>query len=363
MRRRAIPSADEHEYVRPPTLSGSQKAGRWAIFCSFALASVVLMFWLRERDIFLTRPARLWIRRPLLIVGSMASGTQQMSKELNKLGLRIGHESSSAHGGSVSWIHGLRLLSDPAGPDIEAFCSKPEAKSWHPMMLEPGHCQADGQVGGWGRCWKETCPTVLSRQYGCNIREDGRCVPKYNKVLLQVRHPLKTVASCIRGFCDGGDANASTGRLLRPARGMLPSEPWDEQTTCGGKFALFWVAYYKALREQVDRWYRVEDTSPCKVLALAGLLDDTEAGENAQYRKACAAELDQLLAEGEVAGDAPNDDDSTLSTAQAAAHGHGYYGRHNTDGFALTYEDVERMAGVAVRIQLEGLAHAFGYES
>ncbi|KAG8460576.1 hypothetical protein KFE25_011351 [Diacronema lutheri] len=314
-----------------------------------------LVLWCREHGVLLARPTRLWQARPLLIVGTMASGTQQMAKELAALGLNIGHESSSADGGTISWLHGLRLLDDPLGADVRHLCARPEAGAWHPMMLEPGHCPADGQVGGWGRCWKESCPLVVRRQYGCDLRaeDERRCVPQFGATLLQVRHPLRTIASCVRGFCRGDAASDAAGaRLLGTARALLPSAPWAEVRSCGGQFALLWARYHAAVRSRVRAWYRVEDTRPCAVLRLAGLLDVSSAArESPALRAACAGALDR--ADGAADG----------APGASGARAHGYHGRHNLDGFSLSYDDIEMLAGAQVRRQVEALAAEFGYGS
>lgn len=347
---------DSRAAPRPPRRSRGWWACRYLTVGAALAALYLLMLWLRENNILLSKPARLWNPRPLLIIGTMASGTQQMSRELGRLGLSVGHESSGMDGGTISWLHGLRVFDDPAGADVGWLCAKPEAGSWHPMMLEPGHCPADGQVGGWGRCWRDACPTVVRRQYGCHLREGRRCLPQFGRTLLQVRHPLATLASCARGFCKGGDAGSDpTGaRLLSTARALLPSLPWGEVQTCGGQFALLWAHYYsQAVRTSVDGWYRVEDTPPCAVLGLAGLLNESSsAPDAAKLRAVCAAEDERAAAPAAAGGGA---------SGGAARAQHGYYGRHNTDGFGLTFDDVEMLAGASIRHEIEELAATLGY--
>lgn len=169
----------------------------------------------------------------------------------------MGHESSGAEGGNVSWLHGLHLLDDPAGPDVGWLCARPDGGSWYLMMLEPGTCPTDDRLGGWGPCWRQACAGVVRRQYGCHLCAGRPCLPAYGKVLLQVRHPLRTIASCARGFCAGGDtrSDASGARLLGTVRALLPSLPWAEVASCGGQFALLWVAYHaERLRGGADAW-------------------------------------------------------------------------------------------------------------
>lgn len=51
----------------------------------------------------------------LLIVGSLGSGTLQMSRALTALGVEVGHETSDSwnercRDGTASWAHGIRFL-------------------------------------------------------------------------------------------------------------------------------------------------------------------------------------------------------------------------------------------------------------
>lgn len=196
------------------------------ILFGFALVMVVF-YWLREQNILVARPIRLRIVRPLLVVGTMASGTRQMAKELSALGLRISHEASSGDDGTVSWLHGLRLLNDPDGADVDEMCSRAEAGAFHPMMLEPGQCPMDGRVGGWGSCWKSTCPKVVRRQYGCQL--NGGCPPKFEVALLQVRagaRPRRPLCSASTQPRDPrrAPARAVADDATRPAP-LVPSPP------------------------------------------------------------------------------------------------------------------------------------------
>lgn len=86
----------------------------------------------------------------------------------------------------------------------------------------------------------------------------------------------------------------------------------------------------------------MEDTPPCAVLRLAGLLDEgSGAREGPALRVACALEV---------------------ATAGSGAAEHGSYGRHNTDGLRLSYADLEALAGARVRAEVERLARALGYD-
>ena len=173
------------------------------------------------------RPPEVWRPRQLLVVGAPGSGTGQMAKSLAALGLDIEHESSNGHDGTVSWIHGMRLLEGE--PDVELLCLQPRLGiDWHPMVLEPGHCPDACRQGCWDLCWVKTCPQVLRRQHGCHRSSDGSrlCLPHFKVTLLQVRHPLATIASSVRGFCDGGMPNLTVSLLVRKMQALVPSPAW-----------------------------------------------------------------------------------------------------------------------------------------
>lgn len=53
--------------------------------------------------------------KQVLILGTLGSGTTYMSRELTRLHLEVGHESSDSvnefcRDGTVSWAHGIRYL-------------------------------------------------------------------------------------------------------------------------------------------------------------------------------------------------------------------------------------------------------------
>lgn len=343
-----------------------RRARRVALGVALALAPLGALRALRERGILLNRPARVWRERQLLVVGFMGSGTRQTVRELGRLGLELAHEGSGGVHGSVSWLHALRYLEDPAGPNASTLCARPSAAmAWHPGLLEPGHCPGSGRTGGWDACWDAKCGGVLERQYGCELHAHAhraRCLPRYRRTLLQVRHPLRTLASCARAFCAAGDARApaATAPLLRTARALLPSlgawaqpPPRAAAPPCAGAFAALWVELHAAMLRALPEagWYRVEDTPPCALARRAGFLDAggpfarSEPAAHASAAAACAA--------------AP----PAAPPARAArAQPHGEVNRHNVDGLALTYADVEALAGREVRERMEALARAFGYD-
>ena len=160
-----------HQNARCPPADATNMAAShpWRRAC--AAASLVgvplLVIVMREHGIFVAKSSKLWQERPLLVVAAPGSGTGQMSEALAALGLHILHESSKGRDGTVSWFHGMRLLSGT--PDTRTLCTKPAfGMDWHPMALEPQHCPDACRKGCWDDCWMRTCPAVLRRQHGCH---------------------------------------------------------------------------------------------------------------------------------------------------------------------------------------------------
>ena len=309
--------------------------------CAMTIMVLLFLFlYLRERGSLgsiISRPARLNQPRTLLIVAAPGSGTGQMSEALAGIGLQLEHESSHGRDGTVSWFHGMRLLDGK--PDTATLCTKPEfGTDWHPMSLEPQHCLDACRTGCWNECWRRTCPVVLERQHGCHRRGQfvhkgsGPCVPTFKTTLLQVRHPLATIASGVRGFCAGGQPNATTTKLLDRIRAVVPTIAPNPRATCAEVLAAFWVSYNAQAVEAADGWFQVEVHPPCEVAAAAG------------FHVACAS----------------ND---TRGSAAVPARQHGHQNRHNKDGFAITYSDLaQHYGGGALAAQVKALAKRFGYE-
>ena len=83
--------------------------------------------------------------RQVLIVGTQSSGTTQMSRDLNAIGLEVAHESSEAswsfaRDGTISWFHGIRFLRRPQREEVASYsinwlCSRARRNiGFHPAM-------------------------------------------------------------------------------------------------------------------------------------------------------------------------------------------------------------------------------------
>ena len=165
--------------------------------------------------------------RQLLIVGTMGSGTTQMSHDLSSLGLEFAHESSDSRearcrDGTVSWAHGLQYLAlEPTDvrPDtVGRLCSKPRFAVWSSSFYDGsrGHdggracLRAPGHY--WDECWEDECRRVASQELGCALNRSSkqRCTSPFAHTLLQVRHPLKTIGTLVAAFCTSTRSGQST---------------------------------------------------------------------------------------------------------------------------------------------------------
>ncbi len=283
--------------------------------------------------------------RQLLVLGTLGGGTTATAAGLVSLGLQVKHESSDSlanlcRDGTVSWAHMSRFL-DVTTAERDAMvtrlCSKARHHAWSAMMFDGGafgaghECTAHSSGDRWwDSCWAAECRRVATREIGCAVRAGGSCTSPFARVLLQVRHPLRTVESNVAAFCRGHDSTGSARRSLQldtlevllgvpPPRPMLSMTPTPSAHSrgaaagpllaagrrltgqrlaarhvrpsgsplaspnngterapldgeCSRRFGWFWVRLVRLLLPQVEAIFRVEDTSACAVLRLAGVL-------------------------------------------------------------------------------------------
>eukprot|EP00873_Tetraselmis_striata_P002390 jgi/Tetstr1/422654/TSEL_013459.t1 len=244
------------------------------------------------------RPPSLWSALPpwsLLLSLALASGTKQMSVELGKLGLEVGHETSDTgsqfcRDGTVSWTHGLRFLPRAAArPELAAaVCAAPRFHAFHPTMFRPS-AACSYHWTFWSRCWAAECADLWARELGCHHPAPGAaaagnqtaCTSRFTRALLQVRHPLKVLASLI---AKAGPACNDAGSHIVVVRAMFPDFDWGGLRACAEFWGWYWVLYNRAMLPHVDGWFRVEDSPPCEVAAAGVLLAPGSAAA-----AACAA--------------------------------------------------------------------------
>jgi hypothetical protein len=111
---------------------------------------------------------------------------------------------------------------------------------------------------------------------------------------------------------------------------------WDAPgNTCTHKLALFWLLYNRRMLQVVkDDWYRVEDTPPCAVAALAGL---------GEVSTQCNA--------------------SRTKKGPGRGEAHGYLNRKNTQGLVVEWEALDGAPApfANLRSQVQALAKKLGY--
>lgn len=254
--------------------------------------------------------------RQVLIVGTISSGTSQVTADWKRmLGLEIGHENSEAtwsfvRDGTVSWFHGIRYIPRP-GMDTSLAYKKNDKKEsgkntfssvvnelcrefrpnmgFHPFMFRNGKCSLRQS---WNACWKNECRDVLKREWGCGLRkiksssgdrDDDACDTPFQKVLLQVRHPLRTIESLVAKFCIGDDVEGDVQPAFVTFMNALFPHHNFSLMSCIEAAGYYVDEYNSALLTAQSQGYlgesfHVEDMTPCAVAELAGFVD-----ENALY--------------------------------------------------------------------------------
>jgi hypothetical protein len=215
--------------------------------------------------------------RQVLIVGTMSSGTTQVAHELSThFGLEVQHEVSDStsyfcRDGTVSWFHGIRFLPPPSSIERMApLCVNfTNNMGFHPRMYAAQSCSS---WQTWSACWMKSCFHVLQHEWGCAQRH---CETPFAVTLWQVRHPLRTMESLTAKFCNGTSVHPSFETFVDA---LFPSE--QERNTCHEWVASYVLEYSQAMllahqRGDIAYWYRVEETSPCQVAALAGFLNES----------------------------------------------------------------------------------------
>eukprot|EP00512_Aurantiochytrium_limacinum_P013417 CAMPEP_0171568922 /NCGR_PEP_ID=MMETSP0961-20121227/2050_1 /TAXON_ID=87120 /ORGANISM="Aurantiochytrium limacinum, Strain ATCCMYA-1381" /LENGTH=407 /DNA_ID=CAMNT_0012123139 /DNA_START=15 /DNA_END=1238 /DNA_ORIENTATION=- len=318
----------------------------------------------------LVRPVvRLEDPRQMLVIGTQSSGTMHTAESLNDLGIEVAHETADsenhfARDGTVGWAQGIWFLSNKSERDsrlnIAALCTKPLLRIMHSTQFEPSsECSYRVQ---WDQCWKAECEDVFTRHFGCY----PHCThpPGFGRVMLQVRHPINTVASLVVKYC----TDAKPGTLPHPLKmatldGIMADMNWqDMRGGCKEVFGWYWVEYNRrvlaAFNNEVSpsfTWFRVEDTSACEVAKLAGFLSPIPGGNDLTYgptrdnaRKACTGKVELI-----------SDSDSAQHAKPAKIRSHGDVNRGNKGYLNLTWSDFDDLPDL--KEAMSELAGSFGY--
>ena len=364
---------------KPSDLRTVLLAALTAVFISCIMAGLPKML-VKKADLrgWLGRPAlELSDARALLIVGTMASGTVQKTRELQALGLEVEHEVSDSgsircRDGTVSWAHAMRFFSPPSRARvIDSLCQGPRFNTWSSAMFDGSPQCVRAKDHYWDDCWQAECKRVASSELGCALEdaESGRsCVTPFAATLLQVRHPLRTVATLVRVFCGGEDTAAAaanstqldTFELFLPtpaasppgtaAGGAAPTDG-ERRGECTRRFGWMWVSYIRAVRPHATAWFRVEDTNACDVLTAAGVLDANGA--------AAASPVPPKVAQQAARGCAE------LRRSQAARSPDAHHGRINSRNVGaqkvvVTVADVQAIDPQLAE-EMRTLARELGY--
>ena len=243
--------------------------------------------------------------RQLLIVGTMSSGTRQITASLQETfgsTFEIGHEMSDARteyvrDGTVSWIFGIRFLRPPEDllQVAQTLCQQATyAVGFHPRMYRGGVCSERQQ---WSKCWERECVDLLQLEWGCawnnnNDKKEG-CTKfqPFRKSLHQTRQPLAVVNSLVAKFCE---APEKTADFVRISSLLFENRNFDEQVSCLEAVAYHVIEYNRALlkaREKglIHGMYKIEEATPCQVAALGGLNESglLYAPNAVKYETAC----------------------------------------------------------------------------
>ena len=244
--------------------------------------------------------------RQVLIVGTISSGTKQVSYDLkNKLQLEIGHENSEAswsfvRDGTVSWFHGIRYLPRP-GIDykvdhvdlkemtkdevfqsaVHLLCDKLRPNmGFHPFMFRQGKCSLRQK---WNDCWKDECIDIIENEWGCQLhnQDQSTCLTPFQKTLHQVRHPLQTIESLVAKFCIDGVNGAVQPVFVVFATVLFPQHNFSNMS-CIEAAGYYVYEYNTAMVNAkndgiIHDQFLVEDVSPCGIAKLSGIMNENEA--------------------------------------------------------------------------------------
>ncbi|CAM9253070.1 unnamed protein product, partial [Laminaria digitata] len=316
--------------------------------------------------------------KQILVVGTVGSGTAQMSKTLVELGVEVGHEASDSErdfcrDGTISWAHGIRFLSGT--PNLSLLCSSSLHHSYSSSMFQaPSACSFLERLWD-SNCRAQDCYSVTIREYGCALRAKGGerveggerggrnvegCATPFRHSLLQVRHPLRTVAYLVYKSaaskeaagrdCSNGQQRLTAVRALFPdkvVRSQLRDNgpafedfEWAKvSASCLEIWGWYWVVYNRAMLQGVDGWYRVEDTTPSKVASLAGF---------------SSTSINQALSVAEAA------EEKRQREGKANQPREGYT-EENIGGFEVTWEGIATCSRELLQ-EMSDLALELGYE-
>ncbi len=223
---------------------------------------------------------------------SLSSGSAEMSMQLRKkLSLEIGHGYSDAawrfaRDGTISWVHGIRFLSQPEDmhgkiESVMKICNSGIAShtemGFHPSAFGPPKNMCSYLVK-WNKCWKKECYLTLLKEWGCGLSNTCGEV-KFASTVLHVRNPMTMLEGLVKEYCigEGVDGTVSNSFLVY-ASAIFPSHDFYADS-CIEAIGTFLVMYLESMLEAkqkgyIDALYQIEQSSVCDVAKLAGLLSE-----------------------------------------------------------------------------------------
>ncbi|KAA8493133.1 hypothetical protein FVE85_8578 [Porphyridium purpureum] len=290
--RTSAPVADSRKQRRPED-HGEQNAHRWqtTVRNLVLITALVVGPYVGMRGYEWVHLKSGWVRpalevghaRQVLIFGVQGSGTTQTTARLVHLGIEVAHESSDAKNtycrdGTVSWVHGMMALPPPSDHEksVKVLCEKPRPNILHSTQFEPPDEAKCSTRVLWSTCWRQECERVMRLYHGCLLRND--CPTRFSSYLLQIRHPLKNIASLVVKFCKtAGKHELPHPDVLAVLEALYPSIEWAAmQGGCVEVFSNYWLAFNANILNVVSKWYRVEETPPCAIASMAGFLDEAD---------------------------------------------------------------------------------------
>eukprot|EP00978_Attheya_sp_CCMP212_P006041 scaffold13575_cov56-Attheya_sp.AAC.1 len=306
------PPPSNHQAQPPeessPTPKDSEEVTAWETISRHPAVLGLKPHWISND--FLRPAVSMADERQVLIVGTMSSGTTQITHELHDiLNLEVGHEDSDTNwkfvrDGSVSWFHGIRFF-----PAVSEHRRKVPVKLCrvanqfitslnHPYAANPGlftppQYEVSHLHPNFSKYWFKECVRIMWTEYGCASR--GDCPTPFRKTLIQTRKPTKIVESLVAKYCqqDGSDTimGMPPTSLIEFLDALFPEHNFASlENTCTSIMANYILLYYNMLldaydRGDVDGIYHIEDVTLCEVAQFSGLLNktDTVYGPNYEF--------------------------------------------------------------------------------
>ena len=227
--------------------------------------------------------------RQVLIVGTQSSGTTEMTRNLQQIGLEVAHETSEttwdfARDGTVSWFHGIRFLKRPRQTEVlresvAQICREAIRNvGFHPSIYRVPRRGCSYRVL-WDDCWARECADLIQREFGCANLGRGACETPFHRTLVQARHPMRTVESLVMKFCESLDAEKPQSEAFSRLLAALFPDQREWGPSCVTAMGWYVLRYMEAMVDARDAGvlhgiYQIETTDACGVAELARVIGE-----------------------------------------------------------------------------------------